>query len=153
MLPWEGAALWTVLSIPAGSTSHQVIRMQRERSALTWIWWSSCCAASGRAGTTLTATSVSHPLRVVSLPASPRAQGTCLGTFSRTEAMLHRVTNVDIIIPSYHPGPKVGSWLWDLFGWAVIAPKHYQGPSQPGGTDNRAPGPGRGPCLLFSSPV
>ena len=107
MLPWEGAALLAVLPVRAGSASRQVIRMQWERSALTQTWCSSCCAVSGQAGKTFTATRVSHPLHVVLLATSPWAQEPGLGTFSGMEATWRRVTRVHIIIPSY-PASKVG---------------------------------------------
>lgn len=110
VLPWEGAALLAVLPVRAGSASHQVIQMRWERSACARVWCSSCCAASGWAGKTVTATRVSHPLHGVLLAVSPWAQETGLGTFSGMEALGHRVTHIHITVFSY-PVSKVGMAL------------------------------------------
>lgn len=135
----------------AGNGSHQVIWMRWERSALAWAWCNSCCAASGQAGKTVTATHVSHPLHVASLATSPWAQETGLGTFSVTEAMWRRVSCIlYCLIPLVlHP-----QWEWLLIvrpvgGWSQ--PLSTARDSESGGTDNHTPGTGRGPRLFFSS--
>lgn len=132
----------------AGSGSHQVIWMQWERSALAWDWCNSCCAASGQAGKIFTY--VSHPLHVALLATSPWAQETGLGTFSGMEAMGHRVT---CILYCFIPLVLHPQWEWLLIvravgGWSW--PPSTTRDSEPGGTDNHAPGTGWGSRLFFS---